>query len=210
MSSPASFFSFCPISLILFNSIHYFSKGRSMSGPASVFVKELLVPFGEGRHLEGQVAYPEVPGDIAILLTHPHPKFGGRMTNNVVAALFAALPLWFRCHSVLRFNFRGVGCSSGESTWTGWSERDDVRSMAAHLMELLPQQQGWPPPKRLVIIGYSFGSAVACGVAEEIPSCVGTVAISYPAGWSSSLLFSSHYRPLRRSTVPKLFLMGDC
>jgi hypothetical protein len=61
----------------------------------------------EGR-LEGR--YHPNPGEGApiALVLHPHPQFGGTMNNKVIYNLYYTLhELGF---SVLRFNFRGVGC----------------------------------------------------------------------------------------------------
>ena len=72
---------------------------------------EVIFPGPEGR-LEGRY-HPQKDRDapIAIVL-HPHPQFGGTMSNKVVYNLhYAFYNMGF---TVLRFNFRGVGRSQGE------------------------------------------------------------------------------------------------
>jgi uncharacterized protein len=59
--------------------------------------------------LEGRLTVGAVPGGAVV--THPHPLFGGDMANNVV--LTATRALAARGMSALRFNFRGVGRSTG-------------------------------------------------------------------------------------------------
>ena len=71
---------------------------------------EVIFPGPEGR-LEGRYhPQPSRDAPIAIVL-HPHPQFGGTMNNKVVYNLhYAFYNMGF---TVLRFNFRGVGRSSG-------------------------------------------------------------------------------------------------
>ena len=49
--------------------------------------------------------------DKGVVITHPHPQYGGDMYNPVVTAIAAAYrELGF---TTLRFNFRGAGNSTG-------------------------------------------------------------------------------------------------
>lgn len=157
--------------------------------------------------LEAEIATGN--GKIAYIVAHPHPKLGGSLHDGVVSNVFTGLKDHSSCHSILRFNFRSVGRSTGSCSWTGWSERDDIRAVVNYIMVEFPEKQSITPPTSLIIIGYSFGSAVGCGVASEFDKCLGTVAISYPSGWMSSILFYSHYPYLKQCSLPKLLLMGD-
>jgi len=38
--------------------------------------------------------------------------------------------------------------------------------------------------KRILLVGYSYGSAIACSVADDIEQIIGYAAISYPFGKS--------------------------
>ena len=64
----------------------------------------------DGLQLEGLL--DAQPGEKAVVITHPHPLYGGEMHNDVVGAISAAYIKAF--HTTLRFNFRGVGASEGE------------------------------------------------------------------------------------------------
>jgi len=87
----------------------------------------------------------------AAVICHPHPLGGGDMHNHVVMALSRAA----RESGLvaLRFNFRGTGRSGGVHGG-GAKEVADVEAAAARARELVPGGV-------LVIMGYSFGSAVA-------------------------------------------------
>ena len=91
----------------------------------------------------------------AALLCHPHPSYGGNMHDGVLAVTAAALesakPAGSWAH--LRFNFRGVGGSSGTFD-DGNGEQDDLVTA----WEWLRAQNEW---QSLTLIGYSFGSAMA-------------------------------------------------
>jgi alpha/beta superfamily hydrolase len=103
---------------------------------------------GPGITLEGRLTPGTGPGGAVI--THPHPLFGGSMANNVVWAAVRAFGA--RQMAALRFNFRGVGRSTG--TYAGGVE--EVEDVAAAL-EFLKSRAPGPH----YVVGYSFGAAVA-------------------------------------------------
>jgi alpha/beta superfamily hydrolase len=72
----------------------------------------------------------------------------------------------------LRFNFRGVGSSTG-SYDEGVGEQDDVRAALDWLEE---RYQGLP----LVAGGFSFGSKVGLSVGAEDPRVAGLVGLGLP------------------------------
>jgi len=89
------------------------------------------------------------PGDKGVVITHPHPLYGGSMHNNVVESLVHAYQQ--AGYATLRFNFRGVGSSQGEYDH-GQGEQEDVKTALHYLAE-----QG----KNVVdLAGYSFGAWV--------------------------------------------------
>ncbi len=96
--------------------------------------------------------------DYAVIVCHPHPQHGGTMSNKVVTTLVRA----YRDLGVatLRFNFRGVGRSEGEFDHAV-GEVDDLLA-AAHWLE------GQSPDSRLLLAGFSFGSAVAAGAVYRL------------------------------------------
>jgi len=83
------------------------------------------------------------------------------MHNNVVSALFRGAP--GLGVAAVRFDFRGVGGSTGNSDG-GPGERDDLRAALDHLAAESPSLP-------LAIAGYSFGAEVALTV--DHPSAVG-------------------------------------
>src|SRR5262249_19733004 len=81
---------------------------------------------------------------------HPHPRGGGTMNNNVVYR--AAKALVAGGVTALRFNFRGVGASTG-SYADGIGEEDDVRAALDFLRARAPGLPIWAG-------GFSFGARV--------------------------------------------------
>ena len=124
-----------------------------------------MIPEGEttvrsgAETLEARVAVP--PGARAgVVVCHPHPLYGGDMDNPVVERIVEACSA--RGLATLRFNFRGVGASTGRHD-EGRGEREDVRASLAHLQGLLGEHA------RLALAGYSFGAGVAAAVAATVP-----------------------------------------
>jgi len=121
---------------------------------------------------------------IAVVLTHPHPQYGGDRFNTVVDALFRALPA-AGCTTV-RFDFRGVNESGGEHD-EGDAERLDVVA-ALELVESVD------PDAAIWLVGYSFGSIVALNVVD--PRVAGWIAIAPPlAAIRSRCLADTDHRP---------------
>ncbi len=92
------------------------SAAPSLSGRVSI-------PAGHG-HLEG-ILREASSAVAAAVVCHPHPRGGGTMNNNVVYR--AAKALVAGGVTALRFNFRGVGASTGSHD-DGVGEEDDVRA----------------------------------------------------------------------------------
>ena len=108
-----------------------------------------MIPAGAVQ-LEAVLREPDSPPRGAAVLCHPHPVYGGTMDNRVVfRAGKAVMEAGF---AALRFNFRGVGASTG-SFDEGVGEREDVVSVIGWLERKCP---GIP----LALIGFSFGAWV--------------------------------------------------
>jgi alpha/beta superfamily hydrolase len=109
---------------------------------------ELMLPSQAGE-LEALLTLPvpEPPEDTpAAVICHPHPLYGGSMhTKVVVTATHAFLDLGMPS---LRFNFRGVGRSSGKYD-EGRGEQDDVRAA----INYMAGKYKW-----LIVAGHSFGA----------------------------------------------------
>ncbi|MFC1867731.1 alpha/beta hydrolase [Thermodesulfobacteriota bacterium] len=91
----------------------------------------------------------DLPGARAVVVTHPHPLYGGDMNNNVVEAVCRVYRK--REYSTLKFNFRGTGQSEG-SYGDGMGEQDDVMAALNYLTTL--------GKKEIDLVGYSFGAWV--------------------------------------------------
>jgi alpha/beta superfamily hydrolase len=89
------------------------------------------------------------------VVCHPHPLYGGDMHNPVVVR--AAEVAQGMGLATLRFNFRGVGGSSGVHG-EGKSEQDDVLAALEVLAGRLPASS------QVGLAGYSFGSWVSARV----------------------------------------------
>jgi uncharacterized protein len=113
------------------------------------------IPAPHGR-LEGLYQSAEQPS-FAALACHPHPLFGGTMHNHVVFRLARGLEQ--AGAAVVRFNFRGVGTSTGVHGG-GVGEREDVRAALDFL-------QGRHPALPIWISGFSFGAAVGLAVGAK-------------------------------------------
>ena len=112
----------------------------------------VVIPVEHGQ-LEGILR--EASSAVAVaVVCHPHPRGGGTMNNNVVYR--AAKALLAAGVSTLRFNFRGVGASTG-SYAEGVGEEDDVRAAVDFLREQAPGHEIW-------IAGFSFGARVGLRV----------------------------------------------
>lgn len=94
------------------------------------------------------------------IICHPHPLYGGSMSNKVVHIIsntFNEMGL-----HTLRFNFRGVGHSRGRFD-KGEGEVDDLVAVTEWMQQRFPQLPLW-------LAGFSFGSFVALkGQAELMP-----------------------------------------
>ena len=106
----------------------------------------LSIPCAE-LELEGRLA--EQSSGKAVLITHPHPLYGGDMDNPVVVAIARAYA--GMGYTTLRFNFRGVGRSRGMHGG-GEGEQEDVAAALRFLSE-----RGKTP---IDLAGYSFGAWV--------------------------------------------------
>ena len=119
----------------------------------------------DGLELEAVADDAEDP-TAAVVLCHPHPKMGGTMNAPLLLALRDAFV--GRGWSVLRFNFRGIGSSEGESS-LGLDEVQDAAGAVAVARE---RWHGVP----VALAGWSFGAAVAVRLAardDSIAACVG-------------------------------------
>lgn len=94
-----------------------------------------------------------------VVITHPHPLYGGDMLNYVVETLYRVYQK--NNYTTLRFNFRGVGKSQG-SYGKGIGEQVDVLAAHFYLVSL--------GMTTIHLAGYSFGAWVnALAAGKDIP-----------------------------------------
>jgi len=101
----------------------------------------------KGLKIEGLLC--DSAGPKAVVVTHPHPLYGGDMYNNVVEAIVKAYRE--RNFTTLRINFRGVGNSEGGFD-EGLGEQEDVKAALTYLQGL--------EKSFIDLAGYSFGAWV--------------------------------------------------
>lgn len=154
---------------------------------------EIAVPDGvtlEGRL--GRASERGAAGRGGALLCHPHPLYGGAMSNAVVLAArdaVAGLGL-----TTLRFNFRGVGRSSG-----GYDEgRGEQLDLEAAFGRLAAELAG----TRAHLVAYSFGAWVAARALRAGLAPASAILISPPVDFMD-------FSGLPPPAVPALVVSGD-
>src|SRR5437868_10337633 len=139
---------------------------------ASNQVLHVNIPTPSG-HLEGILKAGEEgsQANYVGLVCHPHPLYGGTMHNKVVFK--TAQTLQTLGIPALRFNFRGVGHSTGTYD-EGRGEMDDVR----FALEFLSRRYSGLP---VILAGFSFGSYVGMRVACVDDRVLAIIGLSVPA-----------------------------
>ena len=122
--------------------------------------------------LEGLLRLPSSPEPprMVALVCHPHPLYGGTMHNKVVFRVAQALGDLGM--PVLRFNFRGVGRSTGAYD-AGRGEADDIRAALAALAARYPDAP-------LLLAGFSFGAWVGLPVGCADPRVTHLLGLGVP------------------------------
>ncbi len=110
-------------------------------------MEEHIFFYSGGLKLEGLL--DAHAGQKAVVVTHPHPLYGGSMHSNVVEAVLRAYA--GKGYTTLRFNFRGAGASEGVHE-KGIGEQEDVGAALAFLRE--------KGKSAIDLAGYSFGAWV--------------------------------------------------
>ena len=157
------------------------SGGLMLDGPAGPLELAIDLP-------DTDVARP-----LVAIVCHPLPTEGGTMHNKVVTMVARSLrELGATC---VRFNFRGVGASSG-SFDEGRGEQDDLQAVVDWVRRHRPEATLW-------LAGFSFGSYVSLQAAVKLEADA-VISIAPPVsgrGWD----FSGIDLP----QVPWLVIQGD-
>ncbi len=128
----------------------------------------------------------------AMIVTHPHPLYGGEMHNSVVSA--ATETFFDKGFSTLRFNFRGTGYSQGEHD-NGIGEKQDIIAAIAFLT-----REGY---SEISLTGYSFGAWVSLmATSTEAPQINDLFLISPPVDYIK-------FEPVINVSQLKLVVAGD-
>lgn len=134
-------------------------------------IEERIAIPSDGYQLEG--LWQPGTGERGVVITHPHPLYGGTMHNPVVEVIQRAYRQ--NGHATLRFNFRGVGGSQG-SFDNGIGEQNDVRAAIA-----VVQKKG---VSEVALAGYSFGAWVNAGFfAADRAAIESMLMVSPPVGF---------------------------
>ncbi|RLB80670.1 MAG: alpha/beta hydrolase, partial [Deltaproteobacteria bacterium] len=109
----------------------------------------------------------------AVVITHPHPLYGGDMYNLVVETIVHVYNI--KGYSTLKFNFRGVGKSQGQYD-NGVGEQKDILAALSFLADI--------GMERIDLAGYSFGAWVnAQAVLQEDIFVEHMAMVSPPVGF---------------------------
>ena len=108
-----------------------------------------------------------------VVITHPHPLYGGDMYNLVVETIVHVYNI--KGYSTLKFNFRGVGKSQGQYD-NGVGEQKDVLAALSFLADM--------GMGKIALAGYSFGAWVnAHAVIQEDIFVENMMMVSPPVGF---------------------------
>jgi alpha/beta superfamily hydrolase len=152
----------------------------------------LFIPASHGQ-LEAILKEPSGEPKGVGLVCHPHPLGGGTMHNKVVFRTAAGLI--DAGLITLRFNFRGVGASTGEhNEIEGGIE--DVRDALNYLSETYPGQS-------ITLAGFSFGARTGMEVGMTDDRVVRLISIGTPVDKYGDFDFLTEVRK------PILFVHGD-
>ena len=152
----------------------------------------LFIPASHGQ-LEAILKEPAGEPRGVGLVCHPHPLGGGTMHNKVVFR--AAAGLLDAGLVTMRFNFRGVGASTGNHEDVPGG-REDVRDV----LDFLAKEY---PGRPITIAGFSFGSRTGMEVGLSDDRVVRLISIGTPVDKYLDYDFLAAVRK------PILFVHGD-
>ena len=152
----------------------------------------LFIPASHGR-LEAIVKEPTETRRGIGLVCHPHPLGGGTMHNKVVFRVAAGLV--DAGLLTVRFNFRGVGASTGEHNELEGG-KEDVRDVLDYLER---EYRG----EDLTLAGFSFGSRSSLEVGYDDARVARMISIGTPIDKYGDYDF------LKSTRKPILFVHGD-
>lgn len=145
----------------------------------------MFIP-GRGVQLEAILREPRTMAPRgAAVLCHPHPAYGGTMDNRVIFRASKAVQeaRW----AALRFNFRGIGASTG-SYDEGVGEKYD----AAAVIDWLEARY---PHLPLALVGFSFGAWVGLEVGCPDPRIKALIGLGLPLNFYDFDFLTENEKP---------------
>ena len=152
----------------------------------------LFIPASHGQ-LEAILKEPAGEPHGVAVVCHPHPLGGGTMHNKVVFRIAAGLV--DAGLITLRFNFRGVGASTGVHNEIEGG-KEDVRDALDYMAERFPGQP-------ITLAGFSFGSRVGTEVGMSDERVFRLISVGTPVDTYDDYSFLTTVRK------PMLFIHGD-
>lgn len=141
-----------------------------------------------------EALYARQSSSQVVLLTHPHPLYGGTMRH----------PVLYQFHkfyteqglSTFRFNFRGVGLSEGQFD-QGIGEVEDICAAIRYL-----RTQG---AEQILLVGYSFGAFTGL-IASHREQITGYGGIAIPT--EPPFMTEQRWELLPKIQIPCCFAIG--
>ncbi|MBK6723109.1 MAG: alpha/beta fold hydrolase [Acidobacteria bacterium] len=152
----------------------------------------LTIPASHGQ-LEAILKEPSGERRGIGLVCHPHPLGGGTMHNKVVFR--AAAGLIDAGLTTLRFNFRGVGSSTGE--------HNEIEGGVEDVRDALDYMAGEYPGEDITLAGFSFGSRTGMAIGVDDDRVKRLISIGTPVEKYRDYDF------LSAAEKPILFVHGD-
>jgi len=152
-------------------------------------MEEPISFLSENYQLEGLLDNSST--DNGVVITHPHPLYGGDMHNFIVDLVARAYQK--KGFTTLKFNFRGTGNSQG-SYDDGAGEQEDVRTALSTLKD-----RGI---KNIDLAGYSFGAWVNALAISKSSLVENMVMVSPPVGFVD-------FNPVHSIPCLKLVVIGS-
>ena len=120
--------------------------------------------------LEGLIDKAE--SDTGVVITHPHPLYGGNMQNYVVQSIKKVYRE--KEYTTFLFNFRGVGASQGHYD-NDQGEQEDLRAALSFIVST--------GIKHIELAGYSYGAWINSLLACKDASIKNIVLVSPPVAF---------------------------
>ncbi len=158
-----------------------------------MITSETILGTSDGQTLQARWDDPEGLTSGTVVLCHPHPLQGGTMRAPLMDQV--ATGLVERGYSVLRFNFRGVGESSGTHDF-GNDELADIDAAWA----VASRDRSGP----FGLAGWSFGAATSLVWLARTGLAVPWVGVAPPVKGERSPVL-----PTELPSAPRTFIIGD-